>query len=36
MSRLHAAGEHELGLVVTLVNLPALNLYRSLGFVVED
>ena len=36
MSRLHAAGEHELHLVVTLANLPAFNLYTSLGFVVED
>jgi len=36
MSRLHAAGEHELGLVVTLANVPAFNLYTSLGFVAED
>jgi ribosomal protein S18 acetylase RimI-like enzyme len=36
MSRLHAAGERELGLVVTLANLPALNLYTSLGFVVGE
>jgi GNAT superfamily N-acetyltransferase len=36
MSRLHAAGEHELGLVVTLANLPAFNLYTSLGFVVGE
>jgi GNAT superfamily N-acetyltransferase len=36
MSRLHAAGDRELGLVVTLANLPAINLYTSLGFVVEE
>jgi RimJ/RimL family protein N-acetyltransferase len=35
MSRLHAAGEREVRLVVTLGNLPALHLYQSLGFVVE-
>jgi GNAT superfamily N-acetyltransferase len=36
MSRLHAAGERQLGLVVTLANVPAFNLYTSLGFVVEE
>jgi ribosomal protein S18 acetylase RimI-like enzyme len=36
MSRLHAAGERELSLVVTLANLPAFNLYSSLGFVMEE
>jgi GNAT superfamily N-acetyltransferase len=36
MSRLHAAGEHELGLVVTMANFPAISLYTSLGFVVEE
>ena len=35
MSRLHGAGEHEVRLVVTLANSPALNLYRSLGFEAE-
>jgi ribosomal protein S18 acetylase RimI-like enzyme len=36
MQELFAAGEFELRLVVTLANMPAVNLYKSLGFVVEE
>lgn len=36
MGILHAAGEHELRLAVTLANEPAVMLYRSLGFTVEE
>ncbi|MFN0183329.1 MAG: N-acetyltransferase family protein [Aquabacterium sp.] len=36
MARLAARGESELRLVVTLANTPAVALYRSLGFDVED
>lgn len=35
MQNLRALGEHELHLVVTRANAPAIHLYRSLGFVVE-
>jgi len=35
MHRLHAAGESELRLFVTLANDEAVNLYRSLGFVLQ-
>lgn len=36
MSALQQAGECELRLVVTLANEPAVNLYKSLGFVVQE
>ena len=36
MQALFAAGEFELRLVVTLENLPAVALYQSLGFAVEE
>ncbi len=36
MQDLLAKGESELGLMVTLANLPARTLYESLGFVVQD
>jgi ribosomal protein S18 acetylase RimI-like enzyme len=36
MQCLRAAGESELRLVVTLANTPAVNLYNSLGFAVEE
>ena len=35
MHRLHAAGEAELNLFVTLANDEAVSLYRSLGFVLQ-
>ncbi|MDZ7589936.1 MAG: GNAT family N-acetyltransferase [Rubrivivax sp.] len=35
MQRLHAAGESELHLFVTLANHEAVSLYRSLGFVLQ-
>ena len=35
MHRLHAAGESELHLFVTLANDEAVSLYRSLGFVLQ-
>jgi len=36
MQDLRVQGESELRLVVTLANLPALSLYESLGFVVQE
>jgi GNAT superfamily N-acetyltransferase len=36
MQDLRIQGESELRLVVTLANLPALSLYESLGFVVQE
>lgn len=36
MHCLHATGESELRLVVTLANTPALKLYSGLGFAVEE
>jgi ribosomal protein S18 acetylase RimI-like enzyme len=36
MQDLRIQGESELRLVVTLANLPALSLYQSLGFVVQE
>jgi len=35
MFELVAQGEHELGLLVTMANTPAVNLYRKLGFQHE-
>lgn len=35
MHQLHAAGETELDLFVTLANNEAVGLYRSLGFVLQ-
>jgi ribosomal protein S18 acetylase RimI-like enzyme len=35
MAHLRAEGEHELHLVVTLANAPAVRLYKALGFEVE-
>ena len=36
MQDLRVQGESELRLVVTLANLPAMSLYESLGFVVQE